>query len=123
MALEGIIETDWSVATFTMNWKMTTVNVPVEFQVGEPVCAIFPVKRGEVEEFDPVMRTLDSEPELKARFEKWSESRITFNRELERRADWALAQSWQKEYLHGMGPGVKAPEHQVKLNVREFKSE
>jgi len=118
--LEGIIETDWSVATFTMNWKMTTVNVPVDFEVGEPICMITPIKRGEVETFVPVTRELNSDPKLKEAFEKWSASRINFNAELERGADWALANKWQKDYLQGVGPGVKAPEHQVKLNVREF---
>lgn len=28
-ALEGIVETDWAVATFTMNWKMTHAHQPV----------------------------------------------------------------------------------------------
>src|SRR5439155_21136436 len=112
--LEGIIETDWSVATFTMNWKMTTVNVPVEFDIGEPIAMICPVKRGEVESFVPEMRELNAEPALKEAFEQWSASRSKFNRELARGADWAIAKSWQKEYLQGVGPGVKAPEHQVK---------
>ena len=32
--LEGIIETDWSVATFTMNWKVTVKNQPIDFEPG-----------------------------------------------------------------------------------------
>ena len=28
--LEGLVETDWAVATFTMNWQLTTVGQPVE---------------------------------------------------------------------------------------------
>ncbi|HEX8525241.1 MAG TPA: DUF6065 family protein [Tepidisphaeraceae bacterium] len=119
-ALEGIIETDWSVATFTMNWKMTTVDVPVDFEIGEPICMISPVRRGEVEKFEPQIQMLDAEPELKDGFRKWSESRNKFNSELARGADWAIARSWQKEYLQGFGPGVKAPEHQTKLTLKEF---
>ena len=118
--LEGIIETDWSVATFTMNWKMTTVNVPVDFEIGEPIGMICPVKRGEVESFAPAMRSLSSDPALKDAFDKWSASRVNFNRDLAKGADWAVAKSWQKDYIQGHGPGVKAPEHQVKLEVREF---
>ena len=120
VALEGIIETDWSVATFTMNWKLTTVNVPVDFEIGEPICMICPVKRGEVESFEPQLRALADEPELLEGFKKWAESRTVFNRDLARGAEWAVQQSWQKEYLQGYGPGVKAPEHQTKLVVREF---
>jgi hypothetical protein len=119
-ALEGIIETDWSVATFTMNWKLTTVNVPVDFEIGEPICMISPVKRGEVEGFAPEMRELVSEPELAEGFKKWAESRNQFNDELAKGADWAIAKSWQKEYLQGFGPGVKAPQHQTKLLLKEF---
>lgn len=35
-ALEGLVGTDWSVATFTMNWIMMAVDHGVEFQAGEP---------------------------------------------------------------------------------------
>jgi hypothetical protein len=121
--LEGIVETDWSVATFTMNWKMTTVNVPVDFEIGEPICMVLPVKRGEVEGFEPKMQMLASDPQLQQAFQKWSDSRTTFNRDLARGADWALEQSWQKDYIQGHGPGVKAPEHQVKLQVKPFNQE
>ncbi|MBI1313570.1 hypothetical protein GC176_19945 [bacterium] len=32
-ALEGIVETDWTAATFTMNWKLTCPNEPVHFNL------------------------------------------------------------------------------------------
>jgi hypothetical protein len=41
-ALEGLIETDWSVATFTMNWKLTEPGTAVRFDAGEPICQIAP---------------------------------------------------------------------------------
>src|SRR5215207_1860033 len=33
--LEGLVEADWAVATFTMNWQMTAVGQPVTFGVDE----------------------------------------------------------------------------------------
>jgi hypothetical protein len=121
-ALEGIIETDWSVATFTMNWKMTSVNVPVDFEIGEPICMICPIKRGEVESFSPQMRAIASDPALKDAYEKWAASRTNFNRDLAKGVPAALEQSWQRDYIQGQGPGVKAPQHQVKLEVKQFSS-
>ncbi|MEO6435255.1 MAG: DUF6065 family protein [Tepidisphaeraceae bacterium] len=120
-ALEGIIETDWSVATFTMNWKLTTPHQPVEFEPGEPICMISPVRRGETESFHPQVRDINSEPALAAGFEAWSKSRNKFNNELRYKESEAAAAKWQKEYLQGYGPaGLKAPQHQVKLTLREF---
>jgi hypothetical protein len=37
-ALEGLVETDWAVSTFTMNWQITRPDTDVEFRAGEPIC-------------------------------------------------------------------------------------
>jgi len=121
IALDGIIETDWAVATFTMNWKMTAVNQPVDFVPGEPVCHLIPVKRGELEQFHPMVRDITEQPELAAAFEAWSKSRTHFNEQLHVPNSDAQQEQWQKEYLQGYGPNnIKAPQHQTKLAVREF---
>lgn len=121
VALEGIIETDWSVATFTMNWKLTVPNQPVDFEPGEPICMITPVKRGEVEGFHPQVRDLATEPELQQAFEAWARSRDQFNADLASPNSEASKEQWQKDYLQGQGPGgLKAPEHQTRLTLREF---
>jgi hypothetical protein len=49
--LEGLVETDWSPATFTMNWKLTRPHFPVVFEEDEPICMIVPQRRGELEAF------------------------------------------------------------------------
>jgi hypothetical protein len=41
--LTGVIETDWSPYTFTMNWRFTRRNHWVRFAAGEPICFLFPV--------------------------------------------------------------------------------
>src|SRR5436190_11727676 len=43
--LSGMIETDWSPYTFTMNWKLTRPNYPVRFEENEPFAFIFPIDR------------------------------------------------------------------------------
>ena len=49
--LDGIIETDWAVATFTMNWKFTCVGVPVTFKKGEPIAMFFPFNEASLKPF------------------------------------------------------------------------
>jgi hypothetical protein len=57
--LEGLVETDWSPATFTVNWQLTRPDVPVTFEVGEPIAMLVPQARGELERFRPLVRRLD----------------------------------------------------------------
>ena len=40
-ALSGIIETDWSPYSFTMNWIFTRADHPVRFEKGEPFAISF----------------------------------------------------------------------------------
>ena len=44
--LEGLVESDWSPATFTMNWKLTRTDHWVRFDRGEPVCMLVPQRQG-----------------------------------------------------------------------------
>jgi hypothetical protein len=122
--LEGIVETDWLEATFTMNWKLTRANLPVIFEAGEPICMIVPRRRGELEAFEPEIRDIEGEPSLAQAYEQWGESRVTFNRELEVPGSEAAKRGWQKEYVRGttMG-GVRVSQHQTKLKLKDFSEE
>lgn len=120
-ALEGVVETDWAVATFTMNWKLTAINHPIDFAPGEPICHIAPIKRGEVESFQPRVRDITTQPELAKAFEKWSQSRTHFNQQLQVPDSEAVHEQWQREYFQGYGPDdIKAPQHQTKLTIKPF---
>lgn len=119
--LEGVVETDWSVATFTMNWKVTTIDQPVAFEAGEPICQLVPQRRGELEAFAPEIHEIASNPELDAAFSVWSASRSRFLGELHEPGSDAVRRKWQKDYFHGATPdGTRAPDHQTKLRLREF---
>jgi hypothetical protein len=122
--LQGIIETDWSPFTFTMNWIFTQPEIEVEFEKGEPICHLFPIRRGELETIEPEIRALESEPELHAKYQVWAESRRSFNVNLKEAGSKAQSEKWQKEYFRGQGPGggVSAPpDHRTKVRLREFK--
>jgi hypothetical protein len=123
-ALSGIIETDWSPYTFTMNWLFTRAHQSVRFEVDEPFCHLFPIHRGELEEVSPVLRDLSSDPDLEREHKLWSESRGSFNADLAQPHSQAVQEQWQKTYFRGKTPsGESAPEgHVSRLRLREFKN-
>lgn len=115
--LEGIVESDWSSSTFTMNWKFTAPFTTVKFEVGEPICMIVPQYRADLENFQPRIRNLDADPGLKTQHMAWAESRKEF---LGQRLP-----GWQKNYFQGKhvtGEPSNQP-HQTRLHVSEFQSD
>ena len=120
--LEGVVETDWSSATFTMNWMFTRANVPVTFKAGDPICMVIPELRGLTERFDPRIQSLEENAELRDSFAAWSESRDEFIKKLSLTDMHRSKSDWQKHYFQGRDvTGARAPEHQTKIELREFK--
>ena len=120
-ALEGIVETDWLESTFTMNWKLTRANLPVVFEADEPICMVVPQRRGALEAFEPEICEIGEEPALAEAYERWTESRGEFNRELGVAGSEAQKRGWQKDYVRGMTVGgLRAKEHQTKLKLKGF---
>jgi len=119
--LEGIVETDWTASTFTMNWMLTRPEHTVTFEVDEPICMIVPQRRAELEKFYPQLVSIESEPHLKARYIEWSKSRAQFL-SLLGTPNWsAEQQGWEKHYFRGVSPdGTRTVEHQTKLKLRSF---
>jgi hypothetical protein len=119
--LEGVVETDWLTATFTMNWKLTRPNHPVRFEEGEPICMIVPVARGLAEQLQPVYTPITREPELHEEFKMWSRRRAEFNQALDEMQPDAVRQGWQKDYNKGIKPnGARVRQHQTRLHLKEF---
>jgi hypothetical protein len=120
-ALEGVVETDWTMATFTINWKVTRANKALLFERGDPICQLVPVRRGELETYTPRQRSLEDAPELKAGYEAWRDSRWAFqHQELD---SACIDAGWQKHYFRGQEvDGHVAPRgaHQLKLVLRGF---
>jgi hypothetical protein len=126
--LEGVVETDWTSATFTMNWKLTRPGQPVTFDAGEPFCMVVPQRRGELEAFDPQVRDVADEPEVEAGFEAFKRSRHEHQARqfaaLFARGTEKMRGDWQRHYFKGAGAdGRAAPpgEHQTKLRLGRFR--
>jgi len=121
--LSGIVETDWSPYTFTMNWLFTRPGHEVRFDADEPFCQLFPVPRGQLEDLSPSLRKLSEHPELEREHRLWTESRNSFNADLADPNSKAAQDRWQKNYFQGLTPsGEPAPEgHRSRLRLRPFK--
>lgn len=121
-ALSGVIETDWSPYSFTMNWKFTRPDWTVRFEKGEPICFFFPLNRDLVEATEPEVRPLESDPEVAAQHRAWVEGRTSFLQELPVEGSRAQAEAWQKAYFRGRRPdGVPGvADHRTKLVLRPF---
>jgi hypothetical protein len=120
--LSGIVETDWLPQPFTMNWLFTAPGGPLVFEKDEPFCHVFPVRRDLLEEVEPEIRDLASEPELHARYLEWTTSRAAFNHDLKVRGSEAQAEKWQKHYARGSHPDGTpgTDQHRTRLRPREF---
>jgi hypothetical protein len=115
--LAGVIETDWLPYPFTMNWKMTRPGA-VHFEKDEPLCMIFPVPHGVLQDVEPEIFDLDDEPELKARTMAWKERRDDFMKRFNAKDATTLKEAWQRYYFIGKMPDGSQPEqHLHKLRL------
>ena len=120
-ALEGIVESDWTEATFTMNWKVTRPNHPIVFEEGDPVAMISPIRRGEIERFQPELHNLSEDPALFEVHREWAKSRAKHNADLRDPNSQAHKDGWQRHYFRGVSVRKEpAREHQTKLTVADF---
>lgn len=116
--LTAIVETDWMNMSFTMNWKLTEPDVPVRFELGEPLFQAIPIGGdlfADLEGATVTYQRLTDAPEIAAAYAKWSESRRKFHEQ--KAAGEVKADDWQKDYFTGrdvMGRQV-ASGHKTKL--------
>jgi len=123
-ALEGIVETDWTAASFTMNWKLTRPHELVRFERGEPICMVVPFPRHLIDSLNPVVRPLSDNPELQTEYLRWSQDRNEFHRLKAEGDPDAIGRGWQKDYFQGHDPGnPRFEQHQTRLTVRPFQSD
>ena len=125
-ALDGLVETDWSAAPFTMNWKLTRPGT-VAFSQDEPFCLIMPQRRGELERFQPVSRSATSEPELAKRVEAWAAYRamvLLGKQSTQKGGHEGWRRIWMENYFRGEAPtGESSPEHQTTLRLSPLTNE
>lgn len=121
--LTGIIETDWSPYSFTMNWKITRPGVWIPFRKGDVFCSVMPVQRNILENTEPEFLPIESEPNLKEEHDLWGKAREKFNEDLKKDGSYAQQEKWQKSYYRGQRPDGSsgAKDHVIKLRLKEFK--
>lgn len=124
--LEGLVETDWATATFTMNWKLTRPGLAVHFDAGEPFCTIVPQRRHELEAFEPRKAPLTEDPELERGYTSWQRSReqmamLKFVSQFGT-VDGFDPLAWEQDYFRGRSQdGGSAPDHQTKQRLKPFR--
>jgi hypothetical protein len=120
--LEGLVETDWSPATFTMNWKLTRPGLTVRFEQDEPIAMIVPMRRGELEAFDTRRTALDDHPDEGDGYRKWRQDREAFLYTLRNADREAVGRGWQGDYFRGTlgSPPASAGRHQTRVRLESF---
>jgi hypothetical protein len=119
--LTGLVETDWSPYSFTMNWKFTRPG-RVRFEAGEPFCHFFPVARRLLADTQPRWQPLSQNPALAEQHHAWIHSRGQFLDALNEPESDATRQGWQRGYFKGPGPGQcpAGVEHRTRLKLPMF---
>jgi LPS sulfotransferase NodH len=119
--LEGLVETDWTESTFTMNWMVTRPNHPIVFEAGEPIAMITPTLRHELERFVPEVKALQDDRDLHDLHREWAASRQRHNAELKIPNSQARRESWQRHYMRGTSIRHEpAPSHQTGMLLKDF---
>lgn len=120
--LEGLVETDWSAATFTMNWQITRPHHTVLFEEHEPISMIVPQRRGALENFRPELRPIEADEEVSRRHSEWARSRHRFiGATRAHPVDVDASRMWERHYYRGTSvDGTEAAEHQRSLRLRPF---
>lgn len=101
--LTALVETDWLPFPFTMNWMMTRPG-RVHFAKGEPFCFITLIQDKPLEQVQPVIRTMESDPVIQGQYNAWYKHREDFNRRLANRDPAAVRDAWQRFYFKGEIP-------------------
>jgi hypothetical protein len=114
--LEGLVETDWSPMTFTMNWRLLTPHTWVRFAAGDPICFLQPISVDLIETAAPVVEDLSVAPDLDAAHRSWSQGRATFNADPARRPE-----QWERHYYLGRTvDGPPTDRHRTRVRVAPF---
>lgn len=122
--LDGLVESDWALATFTMNWKFTRPGT-VTFAEDDPFCMVVPQPRHELEAFEPELRPADTDAEVARGWEAFTQSRhdIGVKKFLAEftEAHAESREAWEGDYFRGRTTeGSPAPDHVTRRRLKPF---
>lgn len=116
--LSGVVESDWTFASPTMNWKLTEPNKLVTFKKGDPVFFFVPVHKTYLEFFEILHADIADEPEMLSRLNEHAQWR----QETEARGEAVFG----KKYMRGQNPDGSTPNwehnHMTRLLLHESDS-
>ena len=126
--LQGMVESDWLDATFTMNWKFTRAHHPIRFEKHEPFCMLTPIRRGEIEQFEPKLATINDNPAVKEAYTNWFQKRRKSNEEahlgrlIAEKLNKPYVRKNDLSYMRGQTATgeTKISDHQTRLNLKPF---
>ncbi|MBV9523078.1 MAG: SapC family protein [Alphaproteobacteria bacterium] len=121
--LTGIVETDWSPFSFTINWRITRLNTWIRFEAEEPIGFVFPLQRGFLEKTEPKFVPMTADPELETRWDSWTAAReARLHERIEGDTPAAAIKRLEGHYLRGetMDGQKPAADHVTKLRLAEF---
>ncbi|HET6251271.1 MAG TPA: DUF6065 family protein [Tepidisphaeraceae bacterium] len=117
--LTAIMESDWMIMSFTMNWKFTAPNLAIRFEAGEPIFQAIPLISNpctDMESAEVSYLRLADDPAVADEYARWNESRRGFHQQ--KAAGVADADDWQKDYFKGRdGAGRVAAAHTTKVTA------
>ncbi len=117
--LSGIIETDWLPYPFTMNWQMLDAGT-VRFQKDEAFCAVMPIPKNYLPDWDVVIHDMADDPVLSAEQATFRASREDFMARMQAEEPEALREAWQRHYFVGRHPdGTRVDDHVNKLRLAD----
>lgn len=131
--LDGLIETDWSPYSFTMNWRLTRPGLHVRFEAGEPICQIFPIRIGDAETLRPRLAQLREEPGLDSAHSLWLKNRAEQYAQTVASGEQTFRLDYTKGLMpdgqparcphassHAHTPAPTPPTHRTRLNLQPF---
>jgi len=115
-ALEGMVETDWNPASFTMNWKIVEPGKEVRFEKEWPACFIQPFDLNLPEKLGAARRPLADDPATHEDYIAWRSSRDTFMN-----SPAKVKGGWQKDYFQGYdAKGKPVASHRTNFQMARF---
>ncbi|MBK7403398.1 MAG: hypothetical protein IPJ41_01875 [Phycisphaerales bacterium] len=118
--IEGLVETDWAHAPFTMNWRIEKRNTAAYFRANDPVCMLTPFPLDLLDSLAPQIKPIAEAPELHEQYQAAARER----NETVRRAVEGMKQGFELNYMRGNTRDESATwdGHRTKLKLRGFDS-